>query len=199
MNFTDPSTLSLILLASAAAFLLIRTRGKLARQRQQWAREGTEACDYGTVRKAASSPPGWVPDDLAPWEVEMHATARQLSAQLDAKLSLLQSLVVEADRAAARLEDALDRAHPTLPPGSQAESLRPMAGHERDIRHEIEAVVAESSLSSTEGEPRATDRARRREEVYRLADYGFGTAEIARRVGSPVGEVELILSLRDSK
>ncbi len=197
MNLTDPSTLSLILLAGAAAFLLIRTRGKLARQRQQWAQEGTEACDYCKVRKTASSP-GWVSDDLAQWEVEMHETTRQLSAQLDAKQSLLQSLIVESDCAAARLENALERARPTLPPGSQAESLRPMAGHERNVQHEIEAVVAESDLSSTEGEPPATDRAHRREEIYRLADYGFSTAEIARRVGSPVGEVDLILSLRDS-
>ena len=29
-----------------------------------------------------------------------------------------------------------------------------------------------------------------------LADYGFAPTEIARRVGSPVGEVELILGLR---
>ena len=141
-----------------------------------------------------------LPDDLAQWEVEMHETARQLSAQLDAKLSLLQSLIAEADRAAARLEDALDRAYPTLPPGSQAESLRPAAGHARDFRHEIETAAAESDLSTPDDEPPpTTDRVRRREEIYRLADYGFAAAEIARRVGSPVGEVELILSLRESK
>jgi len=199
MNFTDPSTLSLMLLAGAAAFLLIRTRGQLARQRQRWAVERTGTRDYGEVRKAALLSPGWIPDDLAQWEVEMHETARQLSAQLDAKLSLLQSLIGEADRVAARLENALDRAHPTLPPGSQAESLRPAAGHERNVRHELDVVVTESNLSSVEGgQPPETDRTRRREEIYRLADYGFATAEIAHRVGSPAGEVELILSLRDS-
>jgi hypothetical protein len=37
---------------------------------------------------------------------------------------------------------------------------------------------------------------RRYEEIYMLADYGFAPTEIARRVGSPVGEVELILGLR---
>ena len=129
----------------------------------------------------------------------MHETARQLSAQLDAKLSLLQSLIAEADRAAARLEDVLDRTRPTLPPGSQAESLRPAAGHARDVRPEVEEVVADSEPATAAGEsPPATDRARRREEIYRLADYGFAAAEIAHRVGSPMGEVELILSLRDS-
>ena len=46
------------------------------------------------------------------------------------------------------------------------------------------------------GAPRAP-RDRRQEEIYTLADYGYEPAEIARRVNRPVGEVELILSLRD--
>ena len=206
MKLTDPSTLCLILLAASAVFLLLRTRGQLARQRQRWETEETEvrAGDEGPSAVLPST--GGQPPDLARWDVEMHETARQLSAQLDAKLSLLQSLIAEADRAAARLEDALDRAHPTLPPGSQAESLRPVAGPVRDVRYELESpkletTVAESNLSSPgESEPsRASDRGRRREEIYRLADYGFATTEIARRVGSPVGEVELVLSLRGSE
>ncbi len=36
------------------------------------------------------------------------------------------------------------------------------------------------------------------DDIYHLADYGFAPAEIARRVGSPIGEVELVLSLRQS-
>jgi hypothetical protein len=199
MSFTNPSTLCLILLAVIAVFLLIRTRGQLARQRQRWAAEESEGRDYDEMRPTASSS-GRVADDLARWEVEMHDTARRLSAQLDAKLGLLQSLILEADRAATRLEDALNRAYPTLPPGSQAESLRPAVGHARDIRDQLVTAAAESDLSTPEDEPpRAADRARRREEIYRLADYGFAAAEIARRTGSPVGEVELVLSLRGSK
>jgi hypothetical protein len=199
MNLTDPSTLCLILFAVTAVFLLIRTRGQLARQRQRWVVEESEAREYRTSGNEASSLPGDRPDDLAQWEVEMHETARQLSAQLDAKLSLLQSLIAEADRAAGRLEDALDRAFPTLPPGSQAESLRPPAGHTRDIADDI-AAASDLSISIPDDESLpATDRAHRREEVYRLADYGFAAAEIARRVGSPVGEVELMLSLRESR
>ena len=128
MNLTDPRTLCLILLAVTCVFLLVRTRSQLARQRQQWATESTETGDYEGARTAASSLLDRLPDDLARWDVEMHETARQLSAQLDAKLSLLQSLIAEADRAAARLENALGCAYPTLPPGSQAESLRPGGG-----------------------------------------------------------------------
>ena len=39
----------------------------------------------------------------------------------------------------------------------------------------------------------------RRQEIYTLADSGLEAAEIARRVGSPVGEVELILGLRQKR
>ena len=158
--------------------------------------QSTAGRDYGGVR-TMPSPPGGLPQDLAQWEVELHETARQLSAQLDAKLSLLQSLIAEAEQAAARLEDALDRSHPTLPPGSQAESLRPV-GYARSVPRDGEIGLSDSDLSTADDEAAPpTDRTRRREEIYSLADYGFAAAEIARRVGSPVGEVELILSLRD--
>ena len=81
--------------------------------------------------------------------------------------------MAEADRAAARLEAALAGAADSLPPqGNQAYSLE----------HAAASPTA--------------PRAGRREEVYALADYGYDAAEIARRVGSPIGEVELILSLR---
>ena len=123
--------------------------------------------------------------DLARWEVQMHETARELSAQLDAKLSLLQSLTAEADRAAERLEEALARVQSAIPPGSQADSLHPISADEL-------------GAESTRELPAGTDRSRSREEIYHLADYGFAPSEIARRVGSPVGEVELILSLRQN-
>ena len=118
----------------------------------------------------------------------MYETARDLSAQLDSKMSALQALVAEADRAAARLDAALSRAAGAGPvadeqarqPSTQAESLQhaPRPDH----------APADAD--------RAAARARRQEEIYTLADYGYDLIEIARRVGSPIGEVELILSLR---
>jgi hypothetical protein len=129
----------------------------------------------------------------------MHETARQLSAQLDAKLSLLQSLSAEADRAASRLEEAIERAHPTLPPGSQAESLRPAAERDREAFSPLQdAGVELDRIAAEPAPPEGADRSRRRDEIYHLADYGFAPAEIARRVGSPIGEVELTLSLRQN-
>jgi hypothetical protein len=39
----------------------------------------------------------------------------------------------------------------------------------------------------------------RYDEIYALADYGLELAEISQRVGSPVGEIELILGLRGKR
>ena len=137
--------------------------------------------------------------DLAQCEVQMHETARELSAQLDAKLSLLQSLTAEADRAAQRLEEAIARSHPAIPPGSQAESLRPLSTGEHFTPHRAEFASSSPLATDAESEmPESSDRSRRRDEIYHLADYGFAPVEIARRVCSPVGEVELILSLRQN-
>ncbi len=90
--------------------------------------------------------------------------------------------MAEGDRAAARLEAALERAAEPLPrTNNQARSLQ---RSEADERGET-------------GVRPAASRPRRQEEIYTLADYGYEPAEIARRVGTPVGEVELILSLRN--
>ncbi len=193
MSFNDPSTLCLFLLAGVAVALMFRTRVRLGRQRGEG--KGEAGAGGSDARQNPEMP---LPDDLAAWEVQMHETARQLSAQLDAKLSLLQSLVAEAGRVAQRLEDALDRAPPALPPGSQAESLLPVADRPREYVDKIDAPGTELDRPSPDiGQSAGNDRSRLREETYHLADYGFTPAEIARRVGSPVGEVELMLSLRE--
>lgn len=133
------------------------------------------------------------PPEMISWEVSMHDTARDLSAQLDSKMAALEHLIRDADRAAARLEASLDKARgratedrpAQLPPASQAESLR-LAGRT-------------GTNSPRDDEPGALHRSAdvRYQEIYTLADYGYPASEIAQRMGSPVGEVELILSLRE--
>ena len=103
-------------------------------------------------------------DDTGRWEVQMHETARELSAQLDTKMSALGALIRDADRAAQRLEAALGK-----------------------------------GPSETEPPERPARTPPSHEEIYTLADYGFDSAEIARRTGVPIGEVELILGLRGKR
>jgi hypothetical protein len=213
-----PSTLQtffLIVMIVVAGYLFLRSQRYFARQKNDAA---------STVRPAtppSESPYTAVPQDLTRWEVEMHDTARQLSGQLDGKLAALGHLIREADRVAARLEAALSATRsatpattttdacataglsssapgatgglsasagrPDGPPGNQARALQAAGATEKP---------AETPAA---GSPPATPRPpadRRYEEIYLLADYGFDPAEIGRRVGMPVGEIQLILSLR---
>ncbi len=124
------------------------------------------------------------PPAVLRWEVEMHETARELSAQLDSKMSALGALISEADRAAARLEAAVARA---------SEPLGTLPTHQADALGEPSESPGSGNALPT------TSSARRQEEIYTLADYGHDAVEIAARLGSPVGEVELILGLREKK
>ena len=170
----DPSSWAVAAVAVIAGLLLMRSNRYYGRPRQE---------PPQSPPPSYQSPPtaGEEPQGVEQWEVHMHDTARDLSAQLDSKLSALGALVAEADRAAARLEAALERAAEPVPRmNNQARSLQRGEADERG-----------------EAAPRAAaSRPRRQEEIYTLADYGYEPAEIARRVGTPVGEVELILSLR---
>jgi hypothetical protein len=179
ISLTDPGTLCLVVMAASAGFLLLRAHRHLSRPRRE-AGAPAAAQDWQADRHSA----GDAPDDLARWEVEMHERARELSAQLDSKMSALAALVAEADRAAARLEAALARpAEAARKSGTQAEALcSPPQG---------------LAASEPADRPPSSPRGHRHDEIYLLADYGFDSAEIARRVDSPIGEVELILSLRD--
>ena len=109
------------------------------------------------------------PDSVIRWEVGMQELARDLKAEIDSKMIALGHLIQDADRAAERLEKALN---------STAE------------------VDAESATAPQSSAPKDLENASLRDEVYTLADYGFSVSDIASRLATPVGQVELILRLR---
>jgi hypothetical protein len=147
---------------------------------------------------------------MAQWEVQMHEIARELSGRLDSKMAALEQLIREADRAAARLEAAAERQigrvsnsspppEAALPPSGESSGPPPVS--QADALRSTGAGDAKSHFGS-HGDDAASARPaadRRYDEIYTLADYGLAPAEIAHRVGSPVGEVELILSLRGKR
>jgi hypothetical protein len=198
-----PTLIALALLAAVVGMMLFRVQRYYARHPSS--RPSLGASSQGdaaprTRQRGAAA-------DMVEWEVQMHDFARQVSGQLDSKMAALEHLTREADRAAARLEAAVaatrgqqppapPQAAPAVPveipgpPTSQADALRPTPSDDRpagDVPKEEDLSVARPS------------RQRRHEEVYTLADYGYDAAEIARRVNSPVGEIELILGLRDKR
>jgi len=118
------------------------------------------------------------------WEVEMHDRTREMTGTLDSKMSALQSLIADADRAAVRLERALGEVGDRKSDGDESSSCdgaRPVPG-------------TGETLGAREDGDRQSDL--QRERVFTLADYGHPPSEIAARLDRPVGEIELILRLR---
>lgn len=186
----------------------------LLRIQRYYRRHPSPAPSYSPQDRSDPPPRGLpfaTPREMANWEVQMHELSRELIGQLTSKMALLEHLIQQADQAAARLEAALvaaetqqPRSGPAprqkteppastvfcrsaTPPASQADALKP-AG-QRDT------PVADSGAAEHPAEE-SPARGRRYEEIYTLADYGYDAAEIARRLGAPLGEIQLILNLR---
>ena len=73
-------------------------------------------------------------------------------------------------------------------PSSQADALRP-----------AQPAHSSAAVSSSPAPTPLPKRTQRYDEIYVLADYGHSLPEIAHQLAVPVGEVELILSLRDKR
>ncbi|MGB9688663.1 hypothetical protein [Thermogutta sp.] len=215
----DNSTLSWIVLALAIVFIwfsLIRMQRRSGRQVPPSSREEPRLGDYAGSGHGAGHLPH--PSTVTDWEVRMHELARDIEGRITSKLGLLENLVREADRAAARLEAAL-RATEQLRQTQAAGVLSPDSPHvlqspddsqaNGPVADAITQVTtplqdSQSGIESSEehgasvGESRSRE-ARPAEEIYTLADYGYDPDEIAQRTGLPVGEVQLILSLRKTR
>ena len=178
----------LVMSALVIGWVLLRTHRAVARHRRGSTTHKTQPPQRVDPGHHLDSP-----DEVCRWEVQMHEIARDLSAQLDSKMGALQALIADADRAAARLEAATAStrsasgavATPDPRPTSQAEALLASGGSHDAPREQPDADA-----------PKQPPANRRQQEVYTLADYGLPPNEIATRIGRPVGEVELILSLR---
>ena len=130
------------------------------------------------------------PPEILRWQVEMHDAARHLKAELDSKMVALQAIIRIASEESARLETAIARAE-QLGISECADTL---------------AAIEELSASDDLGDglpPAAApttvaEMAARRDVVYQLADQGLAASAIARSIDAPLGEVELLMSLRST-
>lgn len=142
---------------------------------------------------------------------EAHDTPREPNGQVADQLAVLQNLIAVARRESERLEAALRRAEQlNLSPAAAAGAPNPPHSLARiesladpaALADPNSLALAASSLASPAGEslppidPDLFDSNRRTLELARLADQGLSPTDIARRLGLPLGEVELLLSLR---
>lgn len=171
----NPSALALLVVALAlSGFLLFRTQRYFARSARS------------NLDQQSGAEPRRLDLDVAPrearrWEVEMHELARDVSGRLDSKMRVLEHLVAEADRAAARLEAALAKVQPdsAIPPAGAVPADRTPRAEEPGLSDASDPAVCE--------------------EVYTLSDYGYATADIAHRLRLSVEEIGRILSLREQR
>jgi hypothetical protein len=126
------------------------------------------------------------PADFRRWEVEMHDLARDLQGQLDAKIGILQQLILDAEHAADRLEASMARIAEIGRAPLRLDGESPAATESPNARLRVDKTGSQAGNTAS----------RRHAEIYALADAGLSSAAIAARVGSPIGEVELILGLR---
>jgi hypothetical protein len=219
----------IVVLLGLSFFLMLRSNRYFNRQRQaEQARphaprlrsSGAVPSDYNAGDASGASPSDrssalaqhlHASPPSAQWEVEMHETARQLKAQLDSKMSALQALIAEADRAASRLEAATkkkeengDHQQPSIRLSSGGSPLfAPKSGPQSDERKRSAAAAANRAPVAQPAQPAATmagiSSRNHQKEICSLADGGLSGATIAQRLAIPVGEVELILSLRGKK
>jgi hypothetical protein len=226
-NLTTPQMIFLGLLVITTFFLLMRTS-------RYFTRPKSPEPNWSSIARKPKDSDGRganVPQEMAGWEVETHEFVREIKAELDSKMRTLQAFTADADRAAARLEAALQGipnpalfregeapAEPTKMPSSSSSSAARREPRSPDIAKPFLKFSEEagrgrqgidlSNLPTSQAEslrpagiPRAerTSAQAKKEEIHTLADYGMTPAEIASRVSQPIGEVELILSLRGKK
>ena len=111
--------------------------------------------------------------------IEYEQMIRNMTAGVDTRAAKLEALIQEADEKIAALR-ALSAGAAAAPASA------PRAGEPQAVT----SVAVEAKPSTTAGpDPRHAD-------VYALADQGLSARDVARRLGRPNGEIELILALR---
>ena len=114
------------------------------------------------------------PPEILRWHVEMHEIARDLQAELDSKMVALQTLIHVARQESERLEAAI-------------------AGVSQQTRQSDRRPV---EAAESRGAAQLPGTLEQRRDAYRLADLGHSAEAIADFLGSPVGDVDMILGCR---
>ncbi|MCC6678875.1 MAG: hypothetical protein IT436_17245 [Phycisphaerales bacterium] len=115
----------------------------------------------------------------------------RLAARADSQAQRLEALIHQASAAERRLSEAQARAAaaPPQPAAAPNAQRHPTASRPAAAQPQLEPKPAARAASHDPLEAAHND-------VYDLADQGLPPGEIAKRLGAPKGEIELILSLR---
>lgn len=134
-------------------------------------------------------------DELARWEIRMHELSRDLSGQLDTKIIVVEQLLRRVEQQTARLELAISEAQRWGVGQTEAAS----AGRDDPLVDNWPLAGDPARLAADALTPSTTQRAvadQLRRQVAALAAQGKPASAIAKQLDAPLGEVELLLSLR---
>jgi hypothetical protein len=114
--------------------------------------------------------------------VELNEMARQMTAQIETRAARLELLIKEADEKIATLKAA------TGGGGGGGGASAPGPSFSHPVERLISATIGDAAAPAP-ADPRHA-------RVYAMADEGRTVHEIAREIGRPSGEIQLILDLR---
>jgi hypothetical protein len=132
--------------------------------------------------------------DMQTLLVEYEQMIRNMTSQLDTRASKLELLIKQADERLAALRAANGASAPTVAASTQPADR----GEDGNGDGTAAAIARATDLTPTpRRDPTGPDP--RHAEVYALADQGLSPRDVARRLGRPNGEIELILALRTAR
>jgi hypothetical protein len=171
-------------------YVVIRPMGK--RRKDPLERGGASSASSSSGSSGLSQQRA-VEREMSNLLVELSQMSRQITGQLDTRAAKLELLIKEADEKIARLEALQDAAETRE--GRPAVVMRSVSGVSGGDLHDRDVVGAAGDVL----DPRGERIDPRHAQIYALADEGRGPRDIARELGRPTGEVELILALRPSQ
>ena len=124
------------------------------------------------------------------------------SSLLDQIREEVNRIIVElnqtTDRNIGLIEDRINQLMELLAKADKKISLLQREGEKHEVSKKIYNNITRSRAKK-QYEPEPDERRDKQDEVLRLHQAGFSAPIIAKRVGSPLGEVELIISLSERK
>ncbi len=194
----------LIIIAMIVVITLLLLRSQRRRTQGASPKQYRREIDSATNQSAA------IKRDMERLLVELNELARQINAQIDTKFAKLERSIIDADRRITALRILINEAGgdaqssdpispPPQVPENRFDSLLPPDSSESPISLSSAAAptapldwtVDDSGISDS-----ATDEDAAHHQIYTMADQGHKPVEIARALQQSVGEVELILKLR---
>ena len=185
-------------MALVGFFMLLKARGRVNRGRQH-----TDLSARERVAKVTKSRD--IYDNINELMARLADLSRQVNGQLDTRMAKLEKLLADADGKIEKLGEMGGGDAGEAAGGGRAESA---AEYARNLAEEVRQVSepvrgASGSKADGVGSGSASEQvdggAAARQAVLELAQEGLTSRAIAQRLGRPVGEVELILSLAKKK